>query len=404
MASLKFVLRRNKKKNDNTVPIAIRITQNRKSRFVFTGVYINEGDWIETTSKVKKTHPNSARLNHFLNKKLVEATEEVLKAESGKIVPTAIELKQKVKNSHGASFYSVAEERIRQKVSQGVYSVANAEKSILKNIRRFHKANDLLFSEITYNFIQKFKSFCKSELGQNSSRTITNQLIFIRTVYNQGVKLGVAKREEYPFAGDLEKIRLKRSMKIGLTSEEITQIADIELERGSNIDHARNIFLFSFYFAGIRISDALKMKWSDIRDGRLQYIMNKNEKPVSIKVPKQAAEILEIYRDKDDSEYIFPYLKQADQNNQKDIFVKSRNATKLLNNHLKKIGKLVGIDKNLSNHISRHSFGNIAGDRIHPIMLQKLYRHSDLKTTINYQANFVNKEADDALELVIQGG
>ena len=56
------------------------------------------------------------------------------------------------------------------------------------------------------------------------------------------------------------------------------------------------------------------------------------------------------------------------------------------------------IDKNLSNHIVRHSFGNIAGDNIHPLMLQKLYRYNDLKTTINYQANFIHKEADEALE------
>ena len=48
-----------------------------------------------------------------------------------------------------------------------------------------------------------------------------------------------------------------------------------------------------------------------------------------------------------------------------------------------------------------HSFGNIAGESIHPLMLQKLYRHSDLKTTINYQANFIHKEADDALDSVI---
>jgi hypothetical protein len=52
-------------------------------------------------------------------------------------------------------------------------------------------------------------------------------------------------------------------------------------------------------------------------------------------------------------------------------------------------------------HIARHSFGNIAGDTIHPPMLQKLYRHSDLKTTLNYQANFIHKEADEALENVI---
>ena len=52
-------------------------------------------------------------------------------------------------------------------------------------------------------------------------------------------------------------------------------------------------------------------------------------------------------------------------------------------------------------HIARHSFGNIAGDSVHPLMLQKLYRHSDLKTTINYQANFIHKEADEALDSVV---
>ena len=78
-----------------------------------------------------------------------------------------------------------------------------------------------------------------------------------------------------------------------------------------------------------------------------------------------------------------------------------RNATKVLNKFLKRIAKECEIEKNLSNHIARHTFGNIAGDKIHPLMLQKLYRHSDLKTTLNYQANFIHKEADDALESVI---
>ncbi len=98
---------------------------------------------------------------------------------------------------------------------------------------------------------------------------------------------------------------------------------------------------------------------------------------------------------------MFLYLKKANQNDSHDVFIKTRNATSLLNKYLKRIAKHCQIDKNLSNHIARHSFGNIAGDKIHPLMLQKLYRHSDLKTTINYQANFIHKEADDALDAVI---
>ena len=56
---------------------------------------------------------------------------------------------------------------------------------------------------------------------------------------------------------------------------------------------------------------------------------------------------------------------------------------------------------NLSNHISRHSFGNIAKNKISPEILQKLYRHSNIKTTIGYQANFIHKEADEALKMVL---
>jgi hypothetical protein len=52
-------------------------------------------------------------------------------------------------------------------------------------------------------------------------------------------------------------------------------------------------------------------------------------------------------------------------------------------------------------HIARHTFGNISGDKIPIQMLQKLYRHSDIKTTMGYQANFIHKDADDALDAVI---
>lgn len=51
-------------------------------------------------------------------------------------------------------------------------------------------------------------------------------------------------------------------------------------------------------------------------------------------------------------------------------------------------------------HIARHTFGNIAGDKIPVQMLQKLYRHSSILTTIGYQANFMHQESDDAIDAV----
>jgi len=49
----------------------------------------------------------------------------------------------------------------------------------------------------------------------------------------------------------------------------------------------------------------------------------------------------------------------------------------------------------------RHTFGNIAGDKIPVQVLQHLYRHSNITTTINYQGNFVHDKTYSALDKVL---
>ena len=70
MASIKELLWKHDKKKDGTFPIALRITQNRKTRYIFTGKYVFEKDWDAKACKVKKSYPNSTRFNNFLLTKL----------------------------------------------------------------------------------------------------------------------------------------------------------------------------------------------------------------------------------------------------------------------------------------------------------------------------------------------
>lgn len=444
MATVKILLWKHYKKKDNKFPIAIRITKDRKTRYVFTGKYVAEKEWDSVNSKVKKSHPNSARLNNYLLKKLTEADDALLEATSQDELVTSKQIQKKVKRKgKKISFFQHASERIQNKLNKGTFSVARSELSILYNIKEclnlkpnaskkeiikdikerrilrhkkgldpktstqqfineFKKDESLYFSEIDLSFIKKYKSFCSTYLN-HKERTVTNQLIFIRTLYNSAIKEGIANKKNYPFGGENEKIRIKGSMKIGLTKDEVNKIEQLELEEGTSMWHSKNVWLFSFYFAGIRITDVLNLKWSDFIDERLVYVMHKNDKPVSLKIPDKALKIIEYYKkgkqSKDD--FVFPFLKVADIKNREDLYVKARNATSLFNKYLKRIASKCGIEKNLSNHIARHTFGNIAGDKISPLMLQKLYRHSDLKTTIGYQSNFIHKSADDALDAVI---
>lgn len=439
--AIKIVRRKNKQRRDGSAPLALRISKDYKTNYCFIGQYILEKDWDEELGKVKRTHPNSQKLNNFLMKKLIEANNIALDV-NDKI--TSKEIKKRVIGPSGQkSFFLVASERIETKYNQGIFSVAQTELSILYNleefvnlksslgktevingikkrrkeriskgrkheysfldsVKHFRKSKALNFQDIDEAFIKKYKTFCTVYLN-HKKRTITNQLIFIRTLFNIAIKESNIDTKFYPFANEKEKIRIGSSHKIGLTIEEIERIEALEVEIGSTIWHTKNLWLTAFYFAGIRISDIVKLKWSDFKDNRLFYIMNKNEKPLSLKIPVKAEDILNAYKknEKRNNGYIFPFLKNVDDKNAKDIFIKTRNATKILNKYLKRIALQCSIEKKLSNHIARHSFGNIAGDRIHPLMLQKLYRHSDLKTTLNYQANFIHRDADDALDSVI---
>ena len=154
----------------------------------------------------------------------------------------------------------------------------------------------------------------------------------------------------------------------------------------------------------MRISNLLKIRWNKIRDDRLYYTMDKNQKFGSVKLHNKAKGILELYKTNDiksADDFVFPYLRGITEAGEKFIHKKVRNANRLLNKHLKKIAGLAGIDKPLSMHVARHSFGNIAGNKIYPIELKNLYRHSDLKTTLNYQANWITKEIDDAVFKVL---
>jgi len=155
----------------------------------------------------------------------------------------------------------------------------------------------------------------------------------------------------------------------------------------------------------MRVSDLLRLRWSDFKDNRLYYSMGKNAKPGSLKLPEKAHKILACFEKQNvvtGSDLIFPELRSiSDLKNTFEVQRKISFAVKRLNDSLHEVSKIAGLKKKLTMHIARHTFGNISGERIPVQMLQRLYRHSSITTTIAYQANFIHKDADSALDSVV---
>lgn len=400
MATVQAVLRK-KQNSQNQYPIAIRITKNRKSSFIYTGQYIEEKLWDSNKKRVKRSHPNSAHLNHLIISKLFEANEKLIESEIAKEYKSVHSIKRTIKGKNKHDFYSFAELFFANLKDRGQFHRYDNEKSRVERFLKFTNKTDLPFNDITVNLLRRFEIFLIHKQGL-SPRTVMNYMIPIRTIYNLAISESIADRNNYPFGRGKYQIKFPDSEKVGLNIEEVQKLEKaVGLTKAQ--DHALNVWLLSFYFAGIRITDVIQLRWSDFKDERLHYRMSKNSKLVSLKIPKKAGLILKLYSGSSNNtnDFVFSELRKIDISDPRLLRTRIKTITRNFNRHLKRIAAKVGIDKNLSMHIARHTFGNISGDKIPIQMLQKLYRHSSITTTIQYQSNFISKDEDDALDKVI---
>lgn len=399
--SVKVVLRK-KKNKDGTYPLAIRITKDRNSSFVYLGHNLKTDDWDKVNQRVKKSHPNMVRLNNKIAAKVAEVNDTLLDLEKTKTDTSARAVKKGYTSAKQASFFAQAKIYLDNIKERGKYNCFVSEEPRINRFKEFLGGHDITFQEITVGLLKKFTAYLEGK-HSCSERTIMNYLILIRTIYNQAIEANIADRRYYPFGRGKIVIKLPQSLKIGLTADEVKTIEDLVLPADSLMEHARRVWLFSFYFAGVRASDVLRMKWEDFQNDRLFYTMGKNNKPDSLKVPEKALRIIEPYRKLNNKRgLIFPELTVLDSlDDSFEVERKISYAIKQLDKYLKDVAEAAKITKKLTMHIARHTFGNISGDKISIQMLKKLYRHSSITTTVQYQANFIHKDADEALDAVI---
>lgn len=413
MATIKLYLRKHVLA-DGTSPLVLKILKDGKPSISHLGINLHPNDWDEKKKRVKKSHANATRLNNFLLKKLAEANDKAIEVQTHNESVSSKTIIKKIKPNSGGSFFKQAEVYLKTLKEAGKFNEYTADKPRVKHFREFLNGSDIVFPDITVGMLERFKHYLLTTLKVGKEerpikeRTALNHLVVIRSVFSQAIKQGAVEKKYYPFGKDGISIEFPEAQKVGLSSEEVKLIEDVEL-LNANHNHARNLWLISFYFGGMRVSDVLRLKWSDFKDNRLHYTMGKNSKPGSLKSTDKVLLILAQYEDgkRNTDDFVFPELKKIENLNDEFLVkrVISENASRIDKFLRKFVAPAAGITHTVTMHIARHSFGNIAGDNNIPlIMLQKIFRHSRITTTMAYMANFIHKDADDALDAVLNSG
>ena len=417
---------------DAQFPIGIKVSQKGIPAYLFEGNALASRDhWDASKQQVKKAHQHHSRLTNFLIKRLSEINAKILEFETNQKTYTADDIVNEVRQKPTREIpvaketlpptpqiikdpllKDVAENYLNEQKALGNYDIYNTDKSRLKRLYEF-AGDGVTFPEITVEFLRRYTLFLRMDRNRNrkekkplSDRTITNHLLIIRTIYNRAKTAGLVGNETYPFGGkDKINIKFGKTEKIGLNTDEINLLKQHQfLKQESHLHDSRNLWLTCFYFAGMRITDALLLKWSDFQNDRFYYTMSKNGEPGSLQIPAAVVAILQEYKaDEQRHDLVFPFLKNLE--NLDDRYELRRRinfVTRMIGDHMTIIMELLKINKNASPHKARHAFAQLAEEKeIHPKILQGLYRHESVITTMHYQSNFSHKKTDAALTAVL---
>lgn len=439
--------------SDGAKPIYIRITQNRKSNYVSARHSIPEGAWnvkevwehkpsisIKEKKSLSKEEikalrdkykkiillPNASTINKDIKKKIAELEKQQNKLEAMEQNSSPKILKDKTQNKAVDDIY-------RKDFLQFIKKVSS-DKFQLKQIRTakkitvvYNKLNDFLngkplpVEKLTSSFLNDFKIYLvtpiedkKKGFHNNYVHTILKVLKTIISKEAIRTEKNIMTFNENPFI-KFTMPKVTPTHKEKLTIEEIQKLEALDLIKDSELYHYRNAWLFSLYNAGIRAGDLMQLRWLNItKEERLEYVMDKTGKERSIKLLPQALKILELYKGKK-TDFIFPFLDNKGTYSKLITNAdKDKTSPELLEHLLKRIGANITlfnrglkvlatkaeINKNLTSHIARHSFSDIARKKVSVYDISKMLGHSDLKVTQAYLNSLDVEAMDKSMEEV----
>ena len=118
---------------------------------------------------------------------------------------------------------------------------------------------------------------------------------------------------------------------------------------------AKDIFLFSYFMAGINFKDIALLTYGDIDNGRIYYARRKTGKMMNCCLTEQAQEIIDKYHtDQMEEDYIFPILDRNVHTTEKQILERVKKTLKHINKRLHELSEKIGLHTPLTTYVARH--------------------------------------------------
>ena len=388
-------------KKDNTFPIMLRLTKSGKRKYVSLGISVLEKDWDFKKNQPKKSCPDREAIVKLISDK-VSAYNSLIMDLTARQQPftvssliLALENRTKVKTV--SEMYDYLIDEFRKTDHLGTMSVYQQSKS---SLTKFNRTLDIPFSDIDCQWLERYEKWLK---GRNIKDT-TISILFrtLRSVFNRALSMKLIKPDIYPF-NDFKVSKFDvRTKKRAVTKEDVKKIMSLDLSgERQYMQLARDIFLFSYFGAGINFSDIALLRYCDIQDGRIRYIRKKTGKEISFPLSDVGLKIIKRHSrtDATSADYIFPILDRKIHRTEMQRKNRIHKVIGKVNPCLAEIGKMAGLETHLTTYVARHTFATVLKrSGVNIAIISESMGHSDIATTQIYLDSFENSQIDEAMK------
>ena len=390
---------------DGTFPLMLRLTQNRKRKYLSLGMSVEERFWDFKKNQPKRNCPDRDAILAVIERKSKQYREQITQFKVEGKDYTLETLVQRVENPvRQMNFGEYLDYFIQQLKEENRLGYAESFKGLKSSIILYCDNLDFLFSDIDQQWLKGYEMFLiRSGKKEN---TVGIRFRSLRVLYNRAVSEKLVKREYYPF-DDFKVSRFhEQTMKRAISKEDIKRIMSLDLRivttyHSPYLSLGRDLFLFSYLSCGINLTDMARLRYSDVFEGRLSYHRQKTGKLISFQLQPMALEIIEKYRKPEatPNDYVFPILDRRIHKTEVQKRDKVRKANKAANMALKRIGEKLGIPIDLTTYVARHSYATVLKrSGVSTAIISESLGHSSEKVTQIYLDSFENSQIDEAMK------
>ena len=221
---------------------------------------------------------------------------------------------------------------------------------------------------------------------QSSPNTISTYMRTLQAVYNRWMSPGIEGYNPVLFKDVYTKVESRT--KLELTAEQMEQLRNTDFSVLTlRQQQVLTYFLLMFMLRGMPFIDLAHLRKSDLRNRRITYRRHKTGKLMVVDVPPDAMRLLQKYRDKTDSEYLFPLLHGG-------LFMEEHHhryqeTLRHFNRELARLMKQLLPGVSVSSYTARHTWATLAYHSGVPVgLISQSLGHSSIRVTMTYLKPF----------------